>query len=366
MPALRFVLPVVCLLLLFLALPAAAEDEKSELWVYRKGENTTEIDVASMPDAIRKALHAQLTATGWSRVEAAPVEEERAKPEATAKKGDADKPAVSEATKKDLEEIVRRGGTLPGGFVPHGMGPGGPLGGAQGEALMQALAKATGKLLLRYLDVKDDPVKGPVYEDVLRNLARSLIDGGGGQAGMQQMGMRLMGSLMGGMQDPAKAPVYREIMGIFSEVMGAAMRGAMGAGMPPGMPRPPQTPPAPTAGPTPIAGPTPTAGPFKDAPRDIGGALIVYRVQAIAYGEFEILPGIGAVPPGSAAAQAGFQPGDRIEQVDGKAVDAAGLKRAHKVFSEGGKLTLRLRRKDGSVEELELDISLEEAPADNR
>jgi len=365
MRALRSLLPVVCLLLLFLALPAAADDEKSELWVYRKGEHTTEIDVASMPDAIRKALHAQLTATGWSRVEAVSAKEGPAKGEETTKKDDADKPAVSGATKKDLEEIVKRGGTLPGGFVPHGMGPGGPrgpggmgpggeLGGAQGEALMQALAKATGKLLLRYLDVKDDPVKGPVYEDVLRNLAKALIDGGGGQAGIQQMGMRLMGRFMGGMQDPDKAPVYREIMGIFSEVMGAAMRGAMGGGMPPGMPRPPKTPPA------------PTAGPFKDAPRDIGGAVIVYRMQATGPGEFEILPGIGAVPPGSAAAQAGFQPGDRIEQVDGKAVDAAGLKHAHRVFSEGGKLTLRLRRKDGSVEELELDISLEEAPADDR
>ena len=335
----RVPLTLVCLLLACVLVhpEARAEDAPAkERWTYVKGDETRELDVTQMSESLRKALHTQLETAGWKRqVAATPILKKR---------------EVSPSTLKDIEELVKRGGKLPDGFVPHGMGerpapgtaPKPPMPAGLGNLppeMMGSVTQATGKLLLKYLEEKDDPVKGPVYEDILRKVATALA---GGTSDLQGLGMQMMAEFMNGMQDPKKAPVYREIMSLF----GGALMGGSAA-------------PAPTPGPLHRAPPPPPAKPFgQDVPIAIGGARLAY-VQGM-----DGRPGwtvfITQVPPGSTAASAGLKTGDRLEAIDGKPPQPASLKRAAEVLTKGGKLNLRLRRKDGTVEQLELDAVLDD------
>ena len=139
-------------------------------------------------------------------------------------------------TRKDIEELVRRGGRLPEGFIPHGWrfdegdGPKKPTGSIHrdmpfpmpgGGAMEGALAQATGKLILKYLEEKDDPARAAIYEELLREIGKALAEGKGETFAAHVP--RVMGRLMGGLADPKKAPVYREIMKIFGEAMAGGL-----------------------------------------------------------------------------------------------------------------------------------------------
>jgi hypothetical protein len=220
--------------------------------------------------------------------------------------------------------------------------------------MMRGLSQAVGQLLLNYLDVKKDPVKAPIYEDLLRELAKTLV-AGDKTGGMQKIGMQMMGRFMAGLQDPAKAPVYQEIMQVFGEAMGGMLGGPMGpAG--PAKPRMRSVPALPLVRPVSPVGPLP----FKDAPATLGGARLGYVTPAMSSDPFvfKVLV-MGPLEPQSLAAQAGLKAGDQIVAIDGKTTDPAGIRKAHKVFKDGGKLLLRLRRMDGTTQVLDIELDVE-------
>lgn len=80
-------------------------------------------------------------------------------------------------------------------------------------------------------------------------------------------------------------------------------------------------------------------------------ALVIYTVLFASLGKPVVAPIVDAVTPGSAAAEAGFQPGDRITAIDGRPVDSftalqrivtrsAGLALSIDVERDGGRVTL--------------------------
>lgn len=290
-------------------------------------------------------------------------------------------PPAGGLTRKDIEELVRRGGRLPDDFVPHGWrlddggGPKKPTGAFHREppfplgtashrdAMEAAFTKATGTLILKYLAEKDDPARAAVYEDVLKALGTTLSTGAGSTIGGHVPG--LMTKLMAGLQDPAKAPVYRDIMRIFGEALEAAG------------PRPPgfvfgKNGPPPTAPVEPRAVPAPPLPPGL-APRahDLAGATVVvgYKFDGVDSFKEKLLTtrGLGMVervPVASNAYAAGLRAGDTILSLDGKPVSGQTVQAANKAFVPGGKLRIELRRKEGKVEILDLEFEADDAPTD--
>lgn len=342
------------------ASPVRAEDEPSEIWTFRKGEVTRDLDVTHISSELRQSLLVQLEAGGWKRVKVATTapgeapaarEEEAPPPPPEAKP----KPTPRSSTKRDLEELVRRGGRLPEGFVPHGMPP--PEGRSLGGPLTAGFGRAAGKLILRYLEVKDDPRRGPIYEEVLRELANALTrepDEPGAAA--HAVGMRLLEFAMKGLQGYVdggsagpESGVYREIVEILRDAANEAVRGLAS-------PRPPGVPPAPG----PLGRDAPRA-PI-DMPRELGGATLALRAVAPDHVELRVV----AVPADSLAREMGLRRGDAILAIDGRPADLAGLRRARDAVRKAGQLTLRVKRMDGRIEQLDIEFEVEDQPGARR
>ncbi len=73
-------------------------------------------------------------------------------------------------------------------------------------------------------------------------------------------------------------------------------------------------------------------------------ALVIFTVMFLTYGRLIIPPVIGTVTPGSAAAAAGFKPGDRIRDIDGRAIDSYDDMRAVVTLSAGQELRFDIER----------------------
>ncbi len=257
--------------------------------------------------------------------------------------------------RKDIEDLVRGRGKLPEGFRPRGMGSyGGPaFGGIGGAAAQPAMTKALGKLLLKYLDEKADPVKAAVYEELLRDLGTSLAKGE--DANLDQIGVRMMGRFMTGMQDPKKAPVYREIMQIFGEALTASVR------VPPtARPATPPVPPAAGGAPRP-ARHGPATMSTNAWPRTLGGAELMYVAEEGSPDTLAVV--LRRIPADSPAQAAGLKPGDTLLTLDGRPATPETLRKAEGAFVPGGKLRIHLRRMNGKTEVLELEFEAAEPAA---
>ena len=151
---------------------------------------------------------------------------------------------------------------------------------------------------------------------------------------------RIMGKLMAGLQDPAKAPVYRDIMRIFGE----ALTGAR---------------------PAPPAPPAPPAKGMDLAQFTLGGANVI-PATLVADSAVRTTGLVREVPADSNAHAAGLRAGDVILTLDGKPVTPESLAAADKAFVPGGKLRIELRRKEGRVEVLDLEFEADDddAPTD--
>jgi hypothetical protein len=311
---------VVMVLLLALASSAQAEDEKSEVWVFEKGPVRRELDVTHMPEELRASLVAQLEAGGWKRVAAAGAanEEASAKDEAPPPKPPPVPvlPKPESSLRKDLEELVKRGGKLPSDFVPHETLARGA------DSVQSALGRILGQLILEYLAAKDDDVKAPVYERVLRDLAGEMTRGTDAPASypavmrrLSQVRNRYRAALGDG--EFRRATAIRRILDVFA----THLKGALPDRRPP----------------------------------DLGGA----RLALLGEGGSAALM-VLSVPTGSLAQEMGLRAGDTILAIDGRPADFPGLRRARKAVREAGQLTLRVRRMDGRIEQLDIEFEVED------
>ncbi len=362
----RLLLPLCVLLLvcglLLPAAPAAAGDDTSAkvIWTFEKGAVVQALDVTDMDPALRAALLVQMKDQGWTRAGA------KTAVKAAAKAPPMPKPAPNAKgdMERDIEELIRRGGKLPKGWRPHGLRPK-PTAPqvVEGSAKQgRSLTHVVGTLMLRYIETQADPVRGPVYEAMLRDIARTMSTSG--LAGLHAMLPRLKQQAEAGAREPKLGPAYREILQILRGVHDpvAAWRAALKvptppvgpsrvAPVPPLRPSPPRVP-VPSVAPAP-----PFKGPFEGAPGKLGGAPLSYVVHT--GNPASILLTVGVVPKGSTAAAAGLLDWDRIIQIDGKPVSEASMKRAARVFREGGKLKLLVVRRDDKRETLDLEFEKE-------
>ena len=370
----RLLLRVCCLLLL--AVPAFAGDGASSedgasakvIWTFEKGAVVQALDVTEMDPALRAALLVQMKDQGWTL--ATPKKEPKLAPTPTKKPKvvPAPQPTPKDDMERDIAELIRRGGTLPKGWRPHGLRPKPPAARVEKRSAApgRSLAQVVGALMLRSIETKADPVRGPVYEAMLRDIARTMSTAG--LAGLHAMLPRLKRQAEAGAREPKLGPAYREIL----ETLGTAGngQGALRPGVrlrwpshaPLVTPAPPVAPRPPAAPKPPVASEPPFRGPFDGAPTTLGGAPLSYIIRSSAPrggSPAAMLLNIGVVPEGSTAAAAGLLDGDRIIQIDGKPVTEASMKRAARVFREGGKLKLLVMRRDDKRETLDLEFEKE-------
>ncbi len=346
MRLLRLVLPIAILSLALSGQAADADDAPAEgakapakvIWLYEKGGTSRGLDVTHMDPAVRAALDVQMRDQGWVRAQVAP-KDARPKPAPKAAPKAVPKAAPQAGrTPKDVEsdiaELIRRGGKLPKGWRPAGEGPG-PFGSTEFGSpprivLDDDYSSALARLVLAYLRVEKDPVKGPLYRSVLRRLAQQTLDG---QDARPLFAERSLGHelLRGAEGDPTTAPIYAEILKILGREAAPLV-----------------APPAPKP---------PFEGPFAGVPTSLGGASVGYGINAGVRGVRWLA--LRSVPKNSTAHAAGLRAGDRIVRIDGKPVDAAGMRRAVKAFEEGGQLTLDVVRRNDKRETLNLLLEKE-------
>ncbi len=329
---------VVLAALIGVAPDVVADEEKNakEIWVYTKDSEKREVTVTHMAPELREAVNAQLEAKGWKRVAVDLELEDQPLPVEPPKK-DAGK--LSESTKRDIEELVKGGGKLPEGFKPHALGSDRSSGTA--DEATTGMARAAGRVMLRYLEVKDDPVRGPVYEKVLGQVAKMLAEMKPG-ADTRQVGMRMLGTFMQGMNDPETAPVYREIVQLVSKEMVLAESPDPGR-RPPPVPRKPLKPGDPIF---------PTYF--------VGGAHV--RMTATISDGAELGTGyrVLGVEPGSEAHEMGLRGGDTIRKVNGKEAGDGGLETIRNALGKPGKLTIEVKRKNFKIEVLDIEFEAAE------
>jgi hypothetical protein len=322
------ILSLTAAVLLGLALvapPAVAGDETDgATWTFRKGRATMEVTVTGLDEEERTALVQKYEKEGWTFVpRVAPMAGERV-------------PGLDEDTLRDVEELLRGGGRLPEGFVPRrllrGMEGGVLDGAADLEAVVQRMLRPVGRLVLAYLDAKADPVKGPVYEGFLREFATSLAKVGEPGHDAASIGARFLGKFLAGLSDPdpAKAAAYQEVMEI---LVGDFAAEGPAAGRPK----------------------TTVRLPASKPDLLLGGAPLRFEEDSAAP-----LVEVTEVPPGSQAAAVGLAAGDRILEIDGQAPTRASVARAVESFGKPGKLSFRVRRKDGSIEVFEIEFVKDE------
>lgn len=341
----------------------AGEDAPAERWTFEKRGVEVWIEVGGLDPAVSAALARQLEAQGWRRVggeRQAPAADEpgSAVPPPPPPPGTPAAPKEGPAglgpeALKDIEELIRGGGRFPAGWRPNALrgaadaGAAGPAEGADRRpvapgagpgpaAAPLALGGALGRLILEALSAREDPVRGPVYEALLRDVAGALVALSGPGTRLEEVLAGLGARLLNGLADPVSGPIYRRHLGEVLEALGQAAPGsAAGATASPGPASAPSEPaPAPAQG----------AGP---------GALLGARVTFLG----PLLGGPGwrfdEVPPGSLAEQLGLRPGDVLVSVDG--VDASPAARAllAETVRARGQLTLGVRRKEGHGEVLD-------------
>jgi C-terminal processing protease CtpA/Prc len=100
-----------------------------------------------------------------------------------------------------------------------------------------------------------------------------------------------------------------------------------------------------------LAPPRDAKPPEAEALPALGGAT----VRLVPEGEKTLLE-LVLVPEASLAANTGLATGDRIVGIDGKPVTREEAARAAGAFGKPGKLSLDVRRKDGSIEAFEIEF----------
>ena len=359
----RLVCLALCALVLF-GSPAFADDDPIDtkrIQVWKRGETTKEVDVTDFDRDAAARLAEQLKKDGF---ELAEVRTLRAfadgKIDTTIwKPGDdeaGDRLAKRDAAlRKDLRELIRRGGRFPDGYKPEGVRdvemPGwwthgsrdGPPAPRPSAGVERPRPQVLGRILKRYLEVKDDPVKGPVYEEALEIIAETLLEADDGAP--SRLGMALMPMLVRGLRDERRAAACVELMELFENETGSPRPAERFATRPPVLPPPERRP----------------VVRVRSDRLELGGAPLTTGGDAGIFGLR-----VGAVPGGSVAAEMTLREGDLITAIDGKEL-MPGTRRAHlsklrsaeRIVREGGQLTLRLRRKGGETETLEIEFARE-------
>jgi hypothetical protein len=204
-----------------------------------------------------------------------------------------------------------------------------PLSSAESK-VMVSLLNATGRLMLKYLDEKQDPEKAAAYEDIFRALGGVLSHlQRGDERGTAAAGMKAMVDLMPSMKSPKRAEVLRDVLKTLAIAMAEGMRGDVA---PPG----PDTK-AKGGGEAHAVGDV-LIGALSDclleelSERALGGA----QLDAPAPGR-EGFP-VKAVRPGSKAEALGLQAGDAIVQVGDVPASWRGLIRAARALRRRGEL----------------------------
>lgn len=371
------------LLLAFLAVsfaaPAQAEEPVSvkTIQIWKQGEDTRELDISLLDAGARAQLDKQMRARGFvpfelrvlrgyadghmeskvtryktKAVPAVPLRPAPVAPgipnrlaeesKAAKAKAAAEKSAKADIDRSALREDIRRmlqgDGRLPPDYVPHGTSapkliPGGPGGGADASSgsneddLLRALAPSLGTLMVRYFEVRSDPVKGPIYERVVRAAAEGLK--ASGTEGAKALASRVMAEVVRGLEDPKAAPVYGEILEVLAEAL-----------------------------------PTPKATSIRLPARSrrlrfAGVPFEIDLASDLADSTLRPMLLLPEVTEASVAWKMSLRSGDAILAIDGKPPTPAAVLAAQGVIDGGGQLTLLVRRRKGKIETLELEFEAE-------
>ena len=208
--------------------------------------------------------------------------------------------------------------------------------------VMLTLMKATGRLMLKYLDEKQDPEKAAAYDDVFRALGGVLshLDPGD-ERGMVAAGMKAMLDLLPTMKTPKRAEVMRVVMttlaGAVAEGVQSEVEAAAGA-------------------------PHPEVA---AKPHALGDALVrgladglfqTFSERALRGAQLEVPAArcegfrVKAVKPGSWAAELGLRAGDTIVQFGDTAATGRSLLDAARTLRRRGDLALTVLREGARVE----------------
>ena len=196
--------------------------------------------------------------------------------------------------------------------------------------VMVSLLNATGRLMLKYLDEKQDPEKAAAYEDIFRALGGVMSHvQRGDERGMAAAGMKAMVDLMPSMKSPKRAEVLRDVLKTLALAVAEGMRSDIATASPEAKPQ--------VGGEAHAVGDV-LIGAFTDvllaevSERALGGA----QLDAPAPGR-EGFP-VKAVRPGSKAEALGLQAGDAIVQVGDAPASWRGLIRAARALRRRGEL----------------------------
>jgi len=196
--------------------------------------------------------------------------------------------------------------------------------------VMVSLLNATGRLMLEYLDEKQDPEKAAAYEDIFRALGGVLSHlQRGDERGTAAAGMKAMVDLMPSMKSPKRAEVLRDVLKTLALAVAEGMRSEVAAASPEAKPK--------VGGEAHAVGDV-LIGALSDclleevSERALGGA----QLDAPDPGR-EGFP-VKAVRPGSKAAALGLQAGDAIVQVGDAPASWRGLIRAARALRRRGEL----------------------------
>ncbi len=317
-------------LLLGLAAPFAAPDDPApaapatrEVWTFERGEGAVpdrvQVDVTEMPAALRDATKARFSAEGY-----------RFKGAGTALTPAPTPPAPqSDASPPPPRPLPPRSGVRlripPLGDAPL------PLPFARDGKLQSAalgiVTKTMGRLILKYLEDKKDPVKAEVYEDFLRALAEGFVAADPERPAANRDALaKAVGTLVMAMTDPKKRAAAAEILKSLSkDVAGDVKRAAKEA-----LPVPP--------------------------PGDVREEWAGARLSAGTGEDGTPVWNVEEVAPDSPAAHAGLVKGDAIVAVDSKTPSTGVWSKLRKTAENGGKVTLTVLRAGGKRVSFDVEL----------
>jgi len=277
----------------------AFADDGDEVWIFEGPGAGRQLDVTYLDAEMKQALLTQMKERGFERVAVDIVLNDLELEDESDGDGadDAEEEASRKRLRADLETLLRNGGRFPEGYQPAESKPVDDL---LRPAKPRDFAEGTGALLLKYLELKEDVRRAPIYESVLRALAKVLRDGASADPVFGWLELKFL--------DQDDGDVYQEILHTLSG-WGDTFAGA-----------------------------------------DI--AFMTYTPL----GEDQLAVRLGDVPADSIAARMGLTKGDAIVEVDGAPPTSAAIVEAERRIRAGGKLRMRIRRKEGQLELLEFEF----------
>ena len=316
---------------------ADGEDRATERWIFRKGKAVQELDVSGLAEAVRATLKKSLAAHGWKLQVV-----EKSKPAS----------AAATTAAKALPSKARPSKALPSQALPSkapapkALPSKAPVPNAlpSKAPALEASAHGAGAPV----GTPGDGETRPPVEDGrdLRKDLDALIRGGGRfPAGYVPHALR------GGPVDPRAGGARRwgfhkkgATFVLDVAPLDAAARAALVAQLEAqGWGRQVLE----VAEAAPSGSRPPPAGEGAGGPLRLLGAPVILDARGATFGD---------VPPDSLAAQAGFFAAQRVLAVGGRRPDRAGLRRAAAAARKGGKLSVRVLRRDGRIEIVDIEF----------